>query len=189
MNHLLAVSLAAVIGGRVCAQPEDPFWIAAADASSAMTPQNVVQAWPERAQTIAKAMIEKYGLPHQYNDSALAWTNNGPWRKTVIRRSGVLEQTIGYEVSADAVADLRRFDKRLKVDLAKHQMSASSESEQLNFLAFNLADEIARGNRTVRSARAFYDKTVRLANAGKTSRYMSGFLFKGHRLMNETYYP
>ena len=199
---LLAVFLIVAIGGRgrALTQPEDSHWIETEGAASAKTPENVIRKWPEAARSIARAMIEKYGLPHRYDDDALVWTNNGPWRKTVVRRAArshragmrdadFLEQTIGYEVSADAAADLRRFDRRLKIDLRRHEISARSESERTNFLVLNLADEIARGNRTVHGARAFYDRTERLAKAGKTSRYMTGFLFKGRESMNRTHSP
>ena len=199
-SGLVAVLLSAAIAGRARAQPEEPFWIETEGVAAAKTPENVIGKWPELARTIAKAMIEKYGLPHRYNDDALVWNNNGPWLKTVVRRSArshrpgmrdtdYLEQTIHYEAPPDAAADVRRFDKRIKLDAARNELSARSESEQMNFLALNLADEIARGNRSVRSARAFYSKTARLAKAGKTSAYMSGFLFKGHKFMNKVYYP
>ena len=199
---LLAVFLFVSIGGRghALTQPEESRWIETEGAASAKTPESVIRKWPEAAQTIARAMIEKYGLPHRYDDNALVWTDNGPWRKTVVHRTArlhragmrdtaYLEQTIGYEVSADTAGDLRRFDRNLKIDLAMHEISTRSGSEQTNFLVFNLVDEIARGNRTVHGARAFYDRTERLAKAGKTSRYMTGFLFKGHTFMNRTYYP
>ena len=199
---LLALIISASIGGRgnVFAQPEDSQWIETEGAASAKTPEIVIRKWPELAQKTANAMIEKYGLPHHYSDSALVWDNNGPWLKTVVHRGAwphrpgmrdtdYLEQTIHYEVPLNAAADIRRFDKRIKVDFARNELSARSESEQMNFLAFNLADEIAQGNRSVQSARTFYSKTAALEKAGKTSRYTSRLLFTGHPFMNQVFYP
>jgi hypothetical protein len=199
---LVALLSTAVIIGResVYAQPEDSHWIETEGAASAKSPESVIRAWPPLAQTIAKTMIEKYGLPHQYSDNALVWINNGPWRKTVVHRAGwphragmrdtdYLEQSISYEVAPDQVLDLRRFDRRLMVDTATGELSSRSASEPLNFLALNLADEILKGNRSVASARRFYRKTTRLAMAGKSSRYTARFQFKGHRFMNQVYYP
>ena len=197
MKRLLIALLFASIGSgvRLHAQPENAEPVKAGTAAAAKTPEAVIRSWPPVAQSAARAMIEKYGLPHQYGDDELVWNDIVYWRKTVVHRRGwpgrndFLEQTILYQVPEDNVAELKDFDRRLKVDLAKGELSARSESEPLNFLALNLADEILRGNRSAEDARTIYRKTAGLAKAGKSSRYTDGLHFSGHRFMHKTYFP
>jgi hypothetical protein len=156
---------------------------------SAQTPERAMKDWPESARGIARVMIEKYGEPDRISDDALVWYNNGPWQKTVVYREAwphsvtmrdkdFLEQTIGYQVPHDKVNALWRFDKRLNINQSAGELSSRSESESLNFLALNLADEIVNDYRSVEDARDFYTKTERLAMSGKSSEYLDGFLFK-----------
>jgi hypothetical protein len=199
---LLAVLLSALIGGRasLSAQSNGSRGLDIENAASAKPLEAVLQGWPKLTRSAAKAMIVKYGKPAHYGDDALVWLNNGPWLKTVVfrdawtylpgmKKTDVLEQTIAYEVPLDTIVFLRDFDKRITVDPASNELSVRSESEQMNDLALNLADEIIKGNRSVESARNFYSQTTRLAQAGKSSRYMNGLLFKGHPFMGKIYYP
>jgi hypothetical protein len=155
---------------------------------SAQTPETIIKDWPERARSIAQVMIEKYGEPNRFGRDSLVWYDNTPWQKTVVYREAwphyvairdkdYLEQTIGYQVPNDKVVALKRFDKRLDVNQVSGELSSRSESESLNFLALNLADEIVNEGRSVEDARDFYDRTARLAQAGKSSEYLRGFLF------------
>ena len=156
--------------------------------AESQTPETIIQKWPEGAQATAREIISKYGEPSRFTDGALVWFNNGPWQKTVVYRSAwprflgkkdkdYLEQTIAYQVPVEKVDDLKRFDRRLAVNESRGQLSARSESEPMNFLALNLADEIVKEKRTVEDARDFYSRTEKLSKAGKSSVYMSGFLF------------
>jgi hypothetical protein len=165
-----------------------------AGAAPARSPEAVIRSWPKPAQTAAKALIEKYGAPQRVGDRELVWVDNGPWLRTVAHRDAragadYLEQAIAYEAPAEAIAYLRSFSPRVAYDPASKELSARSQSEALNFLALNLADEIARGNRSVESARGFYEKTTALRSAGKSSPYTGGFLFESHPLLNRTYHP
>lgn len=156
------------------------------DASPA--PESVIRKWPRDARVTARAIIAEYGEPQRFTGADLVWIDNGPWRKTVVYRRArprflwntdkdYLEQTIAYRVPVDKVDDLKRFDPRLEVDESRGLLSSRSDSEALNFLALNLADEVASDKRTVRDAREFYEKTERLAEAGKSSPYLRGLMF------------
>src|SRR5665213_1085462 len=125
---------------------------------ASQTPQTVILKWPEGARVTARAMISKYGEPNRFSEGALVWIDNGPWQKSVVYRSAwphflgrkdkdYLEQTIAYRVPAEKIDDLKRFDRRLEVNESRGQLSARSESEALNFLALNLADEIVTDKR------------------------------------------
>ncbi|MFI5360372.1 MAG: hypothetical protein ACHQ49_00260 [Elusimicrobiota bacterium] len=144
--------------------------------------------WPERSRLAAQAMIEKYGLPTRTNESELVWYNNGPWLRTVVHRESwrgflgtrdndIVDQAIAYRVTADERKALERFSKRIVVDEAAGELISRSESENLNFLALNLAGEIAGGMRTVKDALKFFARTEELSKAGKSSAYLERFVF------------
>jgi hypothetical protein len=166
---------------------------AAADWSSkvsvARSVDKTIASWPYYARAVARDTIAQYGSPDEVGDNALVWYADGPWKKTTVHRLGwphytfkrdkdYLENAIGYAVPDDRLADLTRFDKRLSADQASAELSSRSESERMNFLALNIADEVIRGKRTVEEAREFYRKTERLASAGKSSPYLVGLLFE-----------
>jgi hypothetical protein len=155
---------------------------------ASQTPESVIQKWPEGARLSAGMMIGKYGEPTRWSEGALVWIANGPWEKSVVYRiawphfigkrdKDYLEQTIAYRVPNDKIEDLKRFDRRLEVNAGRGQLSSRSESESMNFLALNLADEIATNKRSVEDARDFYLRVEKLAKAGKTSAYTEGLLF------------
>lgn len=167
--------------------------------AASQTPETVILKWPAGARATARLMISKYGQPSRFSEGALVWIANGPWQKTVVYRSAwphflgkkdkdYLEQTIAYRVPAEKIDDLKRFDRRLEVNESRGQLSARSESEPLNFLALNLADEIITDKRNVDDARDFYRKTETLSKAGKSSAYMEGFLFPSRDPERETDY-
>jgi hypothetical protein len=149
----------------------------------------VVQDWPEPARNLAQVMVDKYGQPSQTSDDEIVWLDNGPWKRTIVSRTAqyydrassgkaYLEQAIDYRVPQDKVTDIMRFDRKIVVDAAHGELSYCSDSESMNFLALNLADDIARGKRTPAQARRFYAKTEALAAAGKSSPYLDRFTFK-----------
>lgn len=153
--------------------------------------EKTIASWPMPAKASARATMAKYGRPDEIGDDALVWYNNGPWKKTIAHRlawphyalmvdKDYLENTIGYAAPDDMLDALSRFDNKLDADRVSAELSSRSESEAMNFLSLNLADEIVRGKRTVNEAREVYAKTVRLAAAGKSSPYLLGLRFEVH---------
>lgn len=153
------------------------------------TPESIVMRWPPRTRNAAGLLLEKYGTPDQFDRNALVWFNNGEWKRTVVRRTvarrdpagknrDYLEQTVGYLVPADKVADLKRFSPMIEVSTTAGELTFASESESKNRLALNLADEIVTGKRGVADARAFLLKTTRLAAAGRSSPYLDTLRFE-----------
>lgn len=177
-------------------------WASAADQPKtppADTPENIIMRWPPRARNAAGLLLEKYGRPDQFDRNSLVWFNNGEWKRTIIRRrvqhpdpavvrTDFLEQTIGYLVPADKLADLKRFNPRLVASPTAGELTFSSESEEKNRLALNLADEIVTGRRGVADARAQYLKTSRLAASGKSSSLLEALQFEADntRVMTPT---
>jgi hypothetical protein len=159
-----------------------------APGESSQKAETTIADWPESARAIARAMLQKYGEPERITDRGLLWEYNGPWRKTIafrnasphyrwIRDKDYLKQTIVYPIPDNKLAALARFDMRIKFDKSSGELSARSGSEALNYLALNLAQEIATDQRSVEDARAFYRKAQELSLSGKSSPYLEGFVF------------
>jgi hypothetical protein len=159
------------------------------DVSSAgMPPESLILLWPARSYGLARMMLAEYGQPFEASDHRLVWLENGPWKKTVVYRNppgesvlgseaGRLEQSVAYRVPEDKLAALARFDRQIGVDPREGRITVLSNSESVNFLALNLADEVVQGRRTAREAALFRRKLLRLRNAGKFSHYLEGLLF------------
>jgi hypothetical protein len=146
------------------------------------TPETVIRVWPERSRSTARALIEKYGEPSAFDDNSLIWYYVGPWQETVVHRetpkgADIVEQSIFYEVPEKKIPDLKRFQSGLDFDTTNKRLSSRAKSENLNFLALNLANEIVAGKRNAGQARDFYRKTLTLSQSGKSSPYLDGFLF------------
>lgn len=155
----------------------------------APTPRSIIRSWPPRERAVARELIEKYGEPQQFDRHALAWFDNGNWKRTIVYRRpprlakgtparGFLQQTIGYIVPEDKLAELRRFSDRLQANSTAGELTFTSYSEATNLLGLNLADEIVIGRRSVAQARAFFSRASRLAASGKSSPYLARLRFE-----------
>lgn len=179
---LLAFSAAGEKGKAAAAAPR------AAAGAPEESPESIVKRWPARTRRAAELLLEKYGRPAQFDRNTLAWFNNGPWKRTILhrevarpagpgKRANFLEQSIGYLVPSGKVEELSRFDRALLASPSAGEITYSSDSEATNRLALNLADEIITGKRGLADARAFFKKTARLAESGKSSTYGNELMF------------
>jgi hypothetical protein len=167
-----------------------PAWGQGAEAfAPASAARATIEQWPVTAKLAAGVMIEKYGEPSRVSDTSVTWYGNEAWKRTVVYRDGwldqsavhhpdVLEQVISYSVPQDRFNDLASFDERLIIDGRTGELSFRSESEKTNFLAINLANEIAVRWKTSEEARAFAVQQMQLIDAGKKSAYTEGFTFE-----------
>ncbi|MBI3289253.1 MAG: hypothetical protein HYZ74_07020 [Elusimicrobia bacterium] len=140
-----------------------------------------VSGWPKAEGKTARAILEKYGAPAEVFADKLVWRDNGYWKTTIVHAhrdaGGSLQQSVTYDVPPGKDADLSAISASLKVSRAGKELLATGDSEEANFLAVNLADEVIRGIRSAGDAREFYRKTIDLASSGKSSPYMQGLLF------------
>jgi hypothetical protein len=150
--------------------------------------ERTIKDWPGTSRAAADALIAEYGQPFKVEDAELTWLNSGKWRKTVVYREsphsflgihdrGIIEQTIAYDVPDAKLEELFNFEGGLRYSKTAGELSSRAETEKLNFLAVNLADDIVTDKLDSDGARFFYNKTVKLSKAGKSSPYMNGFLF------------
>lgn len=180
-----AISPAAVAVSRrglsaFTAQAEWPTQTAKADRDDLA--RRVMSPWPRVPRRMAENLMAKYGPPDAADPDRLVWNSVGYWKRATVYRSAAgredfLEQTIDYKTTPAQRAELAKMDIGLTTDPAGLEVSATSEAESTNFLAVNVAAEVARGSRTPADGRDFYVKTLRLANSGKDSLYLQGLLF------------
>lgn len=144
--------------------------------------------WPEASKKAAREMGHEYGSPDEVTETQLIWHERGPWKRSILSRDGtphdwpsphvdVLEQVIDFRVDPKRADELARFDGSVIVERTKGELSARCGGEAANFLAINLARDIATGKRSVESARAFYEQAMADAASGQKPEEMEGLLF------------
>lgn len=149
-----------------------------------------IESWPESSKNAVSAMITKYGLPSAVTNEALGWGQTTSFKNTMVFKDevkhsfpaehhDVLLQTIDYRVPTGKVGALTEFDGSLIIDRTKGQLSARNEREEMNYLAFNLADKIVRNEMSVEEARLEYSKGFEALESGNTSnKNLSALNFK-----------
>jgi hypothetical protein len=152
------------------------------------TIEDLVRGWPETARGVAQTVAEKYGPPDEATDSFLVWHERGPWKRTVLWRDeadhsfptphkDVLEQVIDYRVPPERADDIIAFDGSVVIERTRGELSARCEGEEANFLAVNLAHEIASGELDTEDARRAYTETFEAFKAGEQPEYMQRLVF------------
>lgn len=147
-----------------------------------------VEDWPETAKMAAKAMMQKYGEPHEHTKSMLIWNNTGSFVKTIVYKEeiqhdfpmphkDVLEQIINHDTPVDKYSDLARYDGSLIVERTKGTIAARCDKEAANFLALNLAHDIIKDKKTVEEARQFYGDAMMRMMQGEEHEYLKGLTF------------
>lgn len=149
-----------------------------------------IASWPAKPRAVAYQMIKKYGLPQGVTPTALVWHNNGPWKRTTVYREEVphsfpkphtdlLEQVIDARIPPDKVDELAKYDGSVHVHRTEGELSARCDMEEMNYLALNLANDVATGKKSVAAARAAYaQNVVEFMTGEKPPAYTQGLAFK-----------
>lgn len=146
----------------------------------------ILERWPEAQRKAAYRLIERYGRADEVTESHMVWRRNGPWHMTLLLREGIehawpsphedyLQQFVKLRVPVDKYDDIAAFDGSVQLDRTAGLASARCGGEAMNYLALNLAYEIAEGKRTTREARQFY---AEVAASDETSPYTERLLFR-----------
>lgn len=160
--------------------------------TSAHEAKSWVAGWPAKPKDVAAKMIDKYGAPSEATTTMLVWYNNGPWKKTVLYKNEVphdfpkphtdlLEQFIDYKVPLDKYNDLANYDGSVVAHRTNGELSARCDKEEMNFLALNLANDVATGKKTVDEARGYYARAAMDFMQGKKDPYTQGLKFEVFR--------
>jgi hypothetical protein len=150
--------------------------------------KNFISNWPAKPQEVANTMIDKYGPPDEVTSAMLVWNNKGPWKRTILFKEEVphdfpkphtdlLQQFIDYKTPVDKFDDLAQYDGSVIVERTKGEISARCDKEEMNFLALNLANDVATGKKTVEEARQYYAKAAMAFMKGEKDPYTQGLKF------------
>jgi hypothetical protein len=93
----------------------------------------------------------------------------------------VMEQYVDYKVPPGKADELARYDGSVYFDRTKGEMSARCDMEAANFVALNLAHDVATGKRSVEEAREFYPKAVMAHMQKESSPYAEKLQFSPQR--------
>ncbi|MGI8617982.1 MAG: hypothetical protein ACR2L6_02690 [Gemmatimonadaceae bacterium] len=148
----------------------------------------MIAGWPATSREVAGWAMQKYGAPNEATATMLVWHNNGPWKRTIVYRDDIphafpgphtdlLQQFIDYRVPLDRYDDLAMYDGSVVVERTNGEMSARCDKEEANFLALNLANDIATGRRTVEDARAMYAREIMAFKQGQGGPYTKALQF------------
>jgi hypothetical protein len=153
-----------------------------------MKAEQVIANWKPMPKEVAGKIIAKYGQPAEVSANRLIWYDNGPWKFTElvneeiphdfpVPHKDMLYQAIAYKIDPDEADKLLQYDGSVILERTKGTIAARCDKEEANFLAINLAHEVATGKRNVDDARRFYAESVAMAMKGKPNDYMTGFKF------------
>ncbi len=153
--------------------------------------KGLITGWPAKSQEVANTMMSKYGAPNEVTGTMLVWHNNGPWKRTILYKEEIphdfpkphtdlLQQFVHYKTPLDKYNDLANFDGSVIVERTKGEMSARCDKEEMNFLALNLANDVATGKKTIEEARAYYAKAAMDFMQGKMDPYVQGLKFSAN---------
>jgi hypothetical protein len=161
--------------------------------SAVRSAQSVTANWPMKPREAASTLIAKYGQPDVVGDRVLIWHDKAPFKKIALMRdeqphsfpmahTDFLTQTVMYRVPTDKVDELTAYDGSVWFHRTRGELSAQCDVEAMNFLALNLAHDVATGARTVEDARAFYAKTaMEFKQGNRSSPYVTGLRFQPDR--------
>ncbi len=89
----------------------------------------------------------------------------------------LLEQFINYKVPVGKFDEPAKYDGSVIIERTKGEISARCDKEEMNFLALNLAHDVATGKKTVQQARDYYVKAVKDFMKGQKDIYVQGLQF------------
>ncbi|MBI5240749.1 MAG: hypothetical protein HY926_09775 [Elusimicrobia bacterium] len=163
-----------IAGGLVLASYGAYRWDSHARAQAEARAVAQTAGWSSLSRLVARQTIEKYGPPDYVLADRLQWDAHRPWKRIVVFNAlaAPLEQAVGYEGSTRGLTGPVLFPYGSSAYSDGRDLAARSNSEELNRLCLNLADDIVQGRRSVAEARRLYRRTVSLALSGKASPYM-----------------
>ena len=159
--------------------------------------QKSLAGWPESTRRLGAQLMTKYGPPAEATARQVTWVGNGQWARTTLYKEGpqqnfaaphrnVLEQAVFYKVPVDKLVPLAQFNRSLVPHLARGELVTSADSEELNFLAINVADDVVKGERTPEEARIYFAQLVRAKMIKEPERDLQKLKFTPAKGANET---
>jgi hypothetical protein len=152
------------------------------------TGSQIIKDWPEESREAAQLVIKAHGEPHQATETRLEWHDVAPWKKILATRAfyrhefpaphtDSIESFIHYRVPPDRFSALAEFDGSVMAERTAGLLSARCHDEEANFLALNLAHDIATGLKSPEDARRYYAKEFLDYRRKLPTPYMKGLRF------------
>jgi hypothetical protein len=144
--------------------------------------------WHSASREAVTYMMNKYGPPAEMTPTMAVWHQTGPWKRSIVYSQAVqhnfpmphpdvFEQFTDYRMPPEMFDEIAMYDGSVIVERTKGEMSARCDKEGANFLALNLANEIATGRRSVEDARRMYGEQIKMMKNGQMTPYTSGLMF------------
>ena len=161
-----------------------------AGSGSGMQAEQVIASWKTAPKEAAEKMIKKYGQPAEVTDMRLIWHDNGPWKVTEVMNKEIdhdfpiphkdaMHQAVGYRIDPERADEILAFDGSIILNRTAGLIGAICDKEPANFLAVNLAHEVATGKRSVEEARKQYAESIAMMmKENKMDKYLSGLVFE-----------
>ena len=162
--------------------------------------QKHLAGWPAKTQKLAAQLVTRYGPPAETTERQITWYDNGPWKRTTLYKAetqhnfanphkDVLEQTVNYRVPTEKFADLAQFNGSVVPNRTRGELSSTSDGEDTNFLALNVADDLVKGERTLEQALTYYAQIIRARMIKEPESYLTALKFKPAKSNTETADP
>lgn len=150
--------------------------------------QKMVQGWPKASREAIVYLTEKYGSPAAVTADMAVWGKAGPWKRSAVYRievphqfpmthTDVMQQWLDYKAPLSKYDELAMFDGSVVLERTSGEMSARCDKEGANFLAVNLANEVATGKRSVEDARKKYGEQIMAMKAKRSAPYTEKVMF------------
>jgi len=148
----------------------------------------MMRGWPKASRDAVKYMTDKYGAPMHMNEHMAMWGTTGQWKRTVVYNyevkhdfpaphTDVMQQWIDYKTPLDKYDELAMYDGSVVPERTNGELSARCDKEGANFLAINLANEVATGKRDVEDARRMYGEQIMAMMAKRPAPYTERIMF------------
>lgn len=144
--------------------------------------QSLTQGWPEASIKAAGDMVAKYGEPDESTSEMLIWKSNiAPFKEIRVHKTvythkfpllhqNALEHVVEYKVPTDKVDNVLQYNEAIIIDKNKGLVSSFADSEPMNILALNLANDVIEGKLSAEAARVKFGKeTLNFMNGNKTA--------------------
>lgn len=146
-----------------------------------------LKGWGKLALKAAEATMKTYGAPDDVGSGMLVWYEKKPFSHIIIHKretphlwpaphQDTLEQAVSYRVPLDRYSEIVQFDGAVWAERTRGLLIARCHIEAQNFLALNLAKQVADGM-SAKEARKKYEAETKLNMAKKPSKISQGLLF------------
>lgn len=151
--------------------------------------QKMTRGWPKASREAIAFLTDKYGPPAAVTADMAVWGKAGPWKRSTVFRvevphqfpmahTDVMQQWLDYKAPPSKYDELAMYDGSVVLERTSGEMSARCDKEAANFLAVNLAHEVATGKRSVEDARKKYGEQIMAMKAMRPAPYTEKVMFK-----------